>query len=63
MDLAKKVAMMRFKFHANMTSIVNAANQLHILTDDKANEMNKHHVMECLDALERLGYDLSNLKK
>lgn len=63
MDLAKKVAVMRFKFHANMTSIVNVANQLHILTDDKANEMNKHHVMECFDALERLGYDLSNLKK
>lgn len=57
-DIAKKVAQARFWFHAYMTSVVNAANQLGILKDDTADHMNEEHFFEYMDALERLGYDV-----
>lgn len=57
-DIAKEVAKLRFSFHANMTSIVNAANQLGIIKDEKADKMNENHFWQCMDALERQGYDV-----
>ena len=63
MDIAVKVAIMRFKYHSNMLSVVNVGNQLGLLKDAKADEMNKNHMMQCLDCLKRLGYDLSSIKK
>lgn len=45
MDIATRVAIWRFKYHANMTSVVNVLNQLGILSDEKAEEKNKHHIM------------------
>lgn len=39
------IAALRFKWHANMVDVVNAANQLHLISDDKAEELNKKHVM------------------
>lgn len=45
MDLPKFVAKVRFKYHANMIDIVNVGNQLHILSDDKAEKLNKNHTM------------------
>ena len=57
-DIAKEVARARFWFHANMTSIVNAANQLGIVKDEAADRMNEAHFFKCMDALERMGYDV-----
>ena len=55
MDIAERIAVMRFWYHANMTSIVNVANQLHILSDNKAEEMNKNHTMTIVnDIIPRL---------
>lgn len=57
-DIAIAVARARFWYHANMTSVVNAANQLGILKDDTADCMNKNHFFKCMDALEHMGYDV-----
>ena len=44
-DIANVVSRIRLHYHANMLSVVNAANQLHILSDEKAEEINKRHCM------------------
>lgn len=44
-SLPERIAIMRFKWHANMIDIVNVANQLHLLSDDKAERFNRNHVM------------------
>ena len=44
-DIAIVIAKIRLWYHANMTSIVNAGNQLRIISDEKAEELNKNHVM------------------
>ena len=62
-DIANWVAVKIFWFHANMTSVVNAANQLGIVKDDTAERMNKNNVMACLDALEHLGYDVRLIER
>jgi len=46
--LANLVSKGREIYHLNAIEVVNAANQLHIIPDDKANEMNKNHVMTLL---------------
>lgn len=55
MSIVKKVAKMRLMFHANMLDVFNVVNQLGILNDDKAEEIMKHHTMECFDAMEHMG--------
>ncbi len=55
MGLAENVAKMRFNFHSNMIDIVNAGNQLGLIKDNKANELNKHHTMTIVnDILPRI---------
>ena len=55
MDIAEKIAVARFWYYANMTSIVNVANQLHILSDEKAEEVNKNYTMAIVnDIIPRL---------
>ena len=63
MDIVKTVAKIRFTYHVNMLDVCNVANQLGILKDDKAEEVMKKHTMNCVDCLERLGYDLNNVGK
>lgn len=58
MDIAMKVAKIRFKVHSELCSVVNAANQIGIISDEKANEMNRKNFHACCDALERLGFDV-----
>ena len=54
-SLPETVAIARFKYHANMLDIVNVANQLHILSDEKAEQMNKNHCMTIItDLLPRI---------
>lgn len=54
-SLPEKVAIMRFKYHANMLDVVNVLNQLHILSDERAEKMNKNHTMTIVtDLLPRI---------
>lgn len=49
MDIAIMVAKARAFYHTNMTSVVNAANQLKLIKDEKADELNKRHVMTLIN--------------
>lgn len=49
MDVAIMVAKAREFYHANMTSVINAANQLKLIKDEKADELNKRHVMTLIN--------------
>lgn len=59
MDITKVVAKLRLGYHLSMIDFCNVANQLHLLSDKKADLKNKNHLKECLDCYERLGYNLS----
>lgn len=59
MDITKKVAKMRFNYHANMLNVCNVLNQLGILKDDKAETVMKNHCMKTIDCLDRMGYNAS----
>lgn len=64
MDITKIVAKGRFIFNTNMVDVVNVLNQLKVIKDDKAEEMNKKYVMEIFtDILPRLGYDVESILK
>lgn len=52
MDITKKVAALRFKYHANMLDVCNVLNQIGILKDEKAESVMKNHTMQCFDCLE-----------
>ena len=58
MDITKTVAKLRLEYHLNMIDFCNVANQLHLLSDEKADLKIKNHLKECLDCYERLGYNL-----
>lgn len=58
MDATKIVAKIRLAYHLNMLDFCNVANQLHLMSDEKADCANKSHFKECLDCYERLGYKL-----
>lgn len=63
MNLPKTVANMRYHYHLNMIDVCNALNQLHLMSDEKAENRNKNHVMIIFnDCLPRLGKDMSFLK-
>ena len=61
MDIIKAVAKLRLVYHLNMLDFCNVANQLHLLSDEKADLKNKHHFKECLDCYDRLGYELPKI--
>lgn len=58
MDITKVVAKLRLSYHLNMIDFCNVANQLHLLSDEKAELENKIHLKECVDCYGRLGYNL-----
>ena len=43
--LAKYVAKAREGYHTNMIELVNVGNQLKLISDEKAENANKHHTM------------------
>ena len=52
------VTKMRLKFHVEAVDWNNALNQLHMISDEKAENKNKEHVMTIVnDILPRLGKD------
>lgn len=61
MDITKVVAKMRFKYHTNMLNVCNVANQIGLLKDEKAELKMKNHVMQSVDCLERLGYNVRKI--
>ena len=58
MSLSLIVANIRLKYHLNMIELVNSANQLHLISDDKADNANKLHLKNCIDCYDRMGYVL-----
>lgn len=58
MDVTKVVAKLRLVYHLNMIDFCNVANQLHLLSDEKADLTNKNHCKLCFDCYNRLGYKL-----
>ena len=58
MSMATRIAKMRLHFHASACDWNNVLNQLHVISDEKAEIRNKNHVMTIMsDILPRLGYD------
>lgn len=58
MDITKRVAKLRFLYHANMLDVCNVLNQFGILKDEKAELVMKNHAMKCFDCMERMGLDV-----
>lgn len=56
MDITKKVARLRLGYHLNMIDVVNVANQLHLMSNNKADLANKNHLKALIDCYDRLGY-------
>lgn len=52
------VAEGRLKYHSNACDIVNGLCQLHLLSEEKAEELNKKHFANVIDCWERLNYDV-----
>ena len=63
-DIPTKVAKMRFMYHANMLDVNNVLNQMHLMSDEKAEKNNRRHTMTIVnDILPRLGYDVEKAFK
>lgn len=55
MDITKVVAKLRLTYHLNMLDACNVANQLGLMSNEKADMANKNHLKQCIDCYERLG--------
>ena len=55
MNVPETVARIRLKYNLSMIDLVNAGNQLHFISDEKADNANKNHLKNCIDCYERLG--------
>lgn len=55
MDLPRAIAKIRLNYHLTMLDLVNAGNQLHFISDEKADNANKNHLKKCIDCFGRLG--------
>lgn len=58
MSIPNMVAKIRLNYHLNMIDLVNAGNQLHFISDEKADDANKKHLKGCIDCYERLGFKM-----
>lgn len=62
MSIATFVTKMRLKYHVNAADLNNALNQMHIISDEKAEARNEKHVMTIVnDILPRLGKDVDSV--
>ena len=55
MSLPIMIANIRLKYHLNALDLYNSLNQLHLVSDEKAEEANKMHFNKCIDCYSRLG--------
>lgn len=63
MDITKVVAKARLHYHLNMIDICNVTNQLHLMSDDKADRANRDHLKNVFDCYSRLGVVLPGFVK
>ena len=64
MDITKSVAKIRLGFHMNMCDVYNVANQLKIISDEKADTLQQRNLVDIFDCMERLGYkNVPKMKK
>lgn len=63
MDMSTRIAKIRLNYHANMVSMNNVLNQLNIISDERAEERNKNHVIIIIltDIYPRLGKDAGKI--
>lgn len=55
---------MRLGFHMNMCDVYNVANQLKIISDEKADTLQQRNLVDIFDCMERLGYkNVPKMKK
>lgn len=60
--MPKLIAYLRFQYHGFLLDLNNCLNQLHLRSDEAAEEIAKKHVMTMLlDILPRLGYPTDRL--
>ena len=57
MDITKVVAKMRLDWHLNMVDVVNVANQLGLMSNEKADRANANHLRKIIDCGERLAVE------
>ena len=64
MNMSDKIARLRLHYHATACDLNNVLNQLHILSDEKAEQKNCNHVMIIVnDIAPRLGKDVAAISK
>ena len=63
MDITKVVAKARLHYHLNMVDICNVANQLHLMSDEKAERANRDHTKKIFDCYMRLGVEFPDFIK
>lgn len=62
MDISTLVAKVRFHYHANACDVDNVLNQIGLMSDKKAEERNRNHVMTIVnDICPRLGLNPSKI--
>lgn len=54
MSLPTMITKIRLKYHLNALDFYNSLNQLHLVSDEKAEEANKMHLKKCVDCYSRL---------
>ena len=55
MSLPTMIANIRLKYHLNAIDLYNSLNQLHLVSDEEAEEANKMRLKKCIDCYSRLG--------
>ena len=55
-----KVAKTMFKYHVEMIDLIGVAWQLHLISDDRCEELKKKHTMAIFKILDFLGVDWRN---
>lgn len=58
MNIPVAIARIRLKYHMNMLDVYNSLNQLHLVSDEKADNANRDHFKKCIDCFTRLGFKL-----
>ena len=59
MNIPVAIARIRLKYHMNMLDVYNSLNQLHLVSDERADNANRDHFKKCIDCFNRLGFKLS----
>ena len=58
MSIPVAIARIRLKYHLNMLDVYDSLNQLHLVSDEMADNANRDHFKKCVDCLTRLGFKM-----